>query len=622
MFYTRQMSITEDLDRFLDFHNASEFPLRGTLHNLWINVDRLQERTFGNWDFTATHEASLGGEPSENCSLTAAGNVQPSRGKDLVDDDRQSYRSQEFIFEVRGARLKGNLGTAQAMENADEPGDQGRGWVKIFTTAELMDDIWADVIHDDPGPGNKLGDNATDAGEAKVVPPGNSAGTKEVSYEEIPSSTIIDTGYTIEEVKVDVARPDAVHLALDQQHSALSSSFGHVDDLEDQPADDDVLVTVGVEFEFLVPFEDVKLKDRPDRYFISLQEQASYLTQAMEWPAQLSLQETLNEAGITTIALGHGAGADAQRSDLYGAWVVRQEHSVEPDASSEGWSSSSDASGPRGQRPLVDLFGLCGVEVNSRKLHADADGFREIETALRVLRENVLMHINENCGLHVHVGATSLSLEEKKHFVCLYLMAEQNLFSFCAPHRRGNIACSPVAHDSRSAIAAREDCIKSEQPFFGGLSLELHRLIQRSSSSAALRDCLLQPGHRAWSRCALAMKHVGQESDDDEWTFEFRHFQGTLDPLLVGQWTRICVALVLQAKGIGEYSGVVANGVYSTICNAAEQSGGSWLSLLRVLGLSDENTVVYWQRKLWAYQTPGGWLQDELGDDGFIQVLT
>lgn len=596
MFYTRQMSITEDLDRFLDFHVASEFPLRGRFHNLWINVDRLQEETFGNWGFSITHEASLDRDPPEDYSPTATGNVQssPSRGNDLADDERHSYRSEDFMFEVRGARSEGNLGTARSMENADEPDNQGSGRVKIFTTAELLDEIWAEVMHDDPGLDNKPGANAADAGEAKVIPPDNSAGTKEVSYEEIHLSTI-------------------------NAHEPKFSVFDAT--LRDQPADDEV-VTVGIEFEFLVPFEDVDLKDRPDRYFISLQEQASYLMQTMEWPAQISIKEVLNEAGITTVALGGDARAGVQRSDLYETWVVRQEHSVEPDASSEGWSSSSDASGTRGQRPLVDLFGFCGVEINSRKLHADAMGSREIETALRVLRENVLMHINENCGLHVHVGATSLSLEEKKHFVCLYLMVEQTLFSFCAPHRRGNIACSPVAHDSRSAIAAREDCIKSGQTFFGGLSLELHGLIHQSSSSAALRDCLLQPGHRAWSRCALAMKHVGEGSDDDEWTFEFRQFQGTLDPLIVGQWTRICVALVLLAKGLGEYGGVAANGVYSTICNAAEQSGGSWLSLLQALGLNDENTVGYWQRKPLVYQTPGGWLQDELGDDGFIQVLT
>ncbi|KUI68981.1 hypothetical protein VM1G_03687 [Cytospora mali] len=59
----------------------------------------------------------------------------------------------------------------------------------------------------------------------------------------------------------------------------------------------------------------------------------------------------------------------------------------------------------------------------------------------------------------------------------------------------------------------------------------------------------LQRGLRAprGSRTALNMKLVGR----DQYTFEFRHFQSSLDAVVIRQWTRVCLALVMAAKGLG-----------------------------------------------------------------------
>lgn len=65
-------------------------------------------------------------------------------------------------------------------------------------------------------------------------------------------------------------------------------------------------------------------------------------------------------------------------------------------------------------------------------------------------------------------------------------------------------------------------------------------------------------------RTALAMKNVGEVGDgEDKFTFDFRHFQSTLDPELAKQWVRICVALVLAAKGLGEYNSSLTNMTYN-----------------------------------------------------------
>lgn len=138
----QQMSKTEDLNRFLDFRTSRKalgFPQRYTLHNLWINIDRAQEVTFGDWDFSTTHDTSLlgRGKPFDDCSPTATVNAQPAH--------------------------------------------QGRARLKIYTTAELMDEIWAEIMpHEASGLDSERGGTTVDAVQAKIVPPKKSAGTKDV----------------------------------------------------------------------------------------------------------------------------------------------------------------------------------------------------------------------------------------------------------------------------------------------------------------------------------------------------------------------------------------------------------------------------------------------------------
>lgn len=51
-----------------------------------------------------------------------------------------------------------------------------------------------------------------------------------------------------------------------------------------------------------------------------------------------------------------------------------------------------------------------------------------------------------------------------------------------------------------------------------------------------------------FDRAALSLKHVGDRS----YTFEFRHFQVSLDPEVIEHFIRLCVALLMAAKSLGE----------------------------------------------------------------------
>lgn len=604
-----RMSDREDRKRFLTYFTGQTRDLHA-----WSNIAQVQKQLFGHWHFPTYHEPrdirdlAEHGEHTQFIATQQEERIARGYPKSSPKEDERepTIASHNNLSRPRRMQISDTSSSGQGISRS--------GGAHVVTTAELMSNTWTELTRASLDPKHNRKFNTPHPLSFKNV---RGSSSEPCGYDDTDNSTnqTMSPG--------NFVSPQGSSSATSSGERDAEASILNVGS-EDQNADKKI-VKVGMEFEFLVPVEDVQIKHRPDRYFVSMQELASHVARTADYPAQIFIEDTLTEAGTPAVALSRTTSTD--RNGLYGVWVVTQEQSIEANSSSEGSFSSST----KGETRLIDEYGLCGLELNSRVLPANADGFRETETVLRALRDHTLMHINENCGLHIHVDANDLSLEEKKHFVSLYLMVEKTLFSLCAPHRQGTIGCLPAAQNSRFAVTAREECDKRRKVFHGGLSLELHNLVHKSADSAQLRDNLLKPGlgvSRSWARSALAMKHVGRTHDEDKWTFEFRQFQVSLDPVLVSQWARICVALVLAARGLGRYGDSMANEIYSTfydvaISDVAEQQkdDAAWVSLLQILGLDDADTIYFWQQKLLAYQGPNGWTQGEQGDDGFVTVL-
>lgn len=388
--------------------------------------------------------------------------------------------------------------------------------------------------------------------------------------------------------------------------------------------------TFGLEFEFLVPVERRNfLREPPDpgRYFIPLEE---YRTPGVPptYPAQIFIAEVLNDAQLLAVAnLDRYDAKDPMlyhrlAANYYSVWRVQGDSTVRPDTT---------------QERLFRRWQLFGLEINSPKLRADEGGFREVRRVLGLVRENVRVSLSTSCGLHVHVDASALAFPERQHVVCLYLLVEDVLFSFCAPHRRDSTWCMPTARHSlladyatinRRGLSFTRRCPPLRprgQPRVARAAYEQHYVIQRLWATRNMRRLLDQAPSRPGTRTALAIKSVGRASEDeDKWRFEFRHFQGTLDPDVAKQWTRICVALVLAAKGLGEYGTLLANMAYNKFHEIGshhrlEDQAEARGELLQILGLED--AADFWERQVLSYQTQGGWLQGELGPDGFAPVL-
>lgn len=59
-------------------------------------------------------------------------------------------------------------------------------------------------------------------------------------------------------------------------------------------------------------------------------------------------------------------------------------------------------------------FDHAGLKLSSRKLAVDEAGFAELEQVPHLLRNNVLVGLSRPCGVHVHVDASYLDLNERR----------------------------------------------------------------------------------------------------------------------------------------------------------------------------------------------------------------
>jgi hypothetical protein len=158
--------------------------------------------------------------------------------------------------------------------------------------------------------------------------------------------------------------------------------------------------------------------------------------------------------------------------------------------------------------------GFVGLEVVSPPL--GDEGLAQIEI---VGRELIRMgaRVNKSCGLHVHIGARSMSIPAMKQLVWLYHDYEESIDMLIPPSRRGNL--NTYCRSVKLTIDRR--------------ALELARditQIQRSISGGS-RYVKLNIG-AFW-------KHG---------TVEFRQHSGTVDPVKMSKWVILCQQMVDTAK--------------------------------------------------------------------------
>lgn len=404
-------------------------------------------------------------------------------------------------------------------------------------------------------------------------------------------------------------------------------------------------VTFVPEFDFLIPVERRQIlgstqyiNDADGRYCIPFDEYGSFGVPST-LPAERFIAQILNGAGLRAVSnnileeedkvedpeLRHQLTEDCHSVS---SWHIKADNTVRPDRTSPA--------------PLNSRWHLLGMKLTSPKLPFEESGFLEVEKALSALRKRVRLSLSTSTAFYVHIDASILTLPERHHFLSLYLMIEDVLFSFIAPHR-SSTSILPTARRSVLAEMTRKNLIhRGISTATGGSSrerattpeghdsilfkaYEQQCIIWSTEEMEELAGFLDQAGNPGACTALAMKKHVGGEKKkEDKWAFEFRHSQGTLRPEVARQWTRLCGALVLAAKGLGEYNEGLAGMAYHKFEEIARDGADCMevarFDLLEVLELLDAEEFWIEQVEM-CEKNDGGWLEEELNEDGFAPVL-
>lgn len=102
------------------------------------------------------------------------------------------------------------------------------------------------------------------------------------------------------------------------------------------------------------------------------------------------------------------------------------------------------------------IAGQDPAECVTPALNGNASGFESLKNCCKSLRE-IGAHANSSCGLHVHIGAASLTDEEYCNVFVNYMHLETAIESFLAPSRRGANArwCASLRNHEDGVLSAR-----------------------------------------------------------------------------------------------------------------------------------------------------------------------
>lgn len=165
-----------------------------------------------------------------------------------------------------------------------------------------------------------------------------------------------------------------------------------------------------------------------------------------------------------------------------------------------GWVPKEDPSLRNGGVEFVTMPGLRLYGVNEK-----LEGlFSYINNAKKSNPE--LYDFNERTSIHVHIDATTLSLEEIKNVLVTYILFEDSFFGIAGEARKHNVFCVPVRYIAMSEL----------------VGMSFARMLM------------------TWKKyCAINFTRIG-----DIGTIEFRHMEGNSDPKRILLWVCLLAKLV------------------------------------------------------------------------------
>ena len=158
------------------------------------------------------------------------------------------------------------------------------------------------------------------------------------------------------------------------------------------------------------------------------------------------------------------------------------------------------------------ISGSNPAECVTPALNGNDDGFESLKNCCKSLRE-IGATANSSCGLHVHIGAASLTDREYCNVFVNYMRLETAIESFLAPSRRGLYAhwCNSLRNHESSVL-----CATTREQMRRALGSRYHR--------------------------------VNAEAYNAHKTIEFRQHQGTTNFTKIIHWVKFLGKLVEYSK--------------------------------------------------------------------------
>ena len=172
----------------------------------------------------------------------------------------------------------------------------------------------------------------------------------------------------------------------------------------------------------------------------------------------------------------------------------------------------------------------CGWEIKSPPIR-ETEEVKHVMSAIRAAGGTV----NENCGLHIHIGVASLSLSSLKRLAKIYARHELSLNELLPIQRRHSAS---YATSNRSTYSSAYF-----NPRTGDLTA-LFAAIDACSSIVELQQVACPRGK--YSKCNL------RSITSSKKTVEFRAHQGTLNFQKIDAWASLVTAIVRNAEDATE----------------------------------------------------------------------
>ncbi|GKU01664.1 amidoligase protein [Fusarium langsethiae] len=322
-------------------------------------------------------------------------------------------------------------------------------------------------------------------------------------------------------------------------------------------------------------------------------------------PAQLSGTSVLSltDSSGQIRVWNKGVAADMAGSvHKTNTWFVVPEIHITKDCVSKSGKTPSDK---------YDWF---GTELNSPILirpEEFSQGLPTLRKCLKAVQGNMVVGLNSDCGLHLHVNdACSMKLETALRVTTLvWLLEDTLLYPLCHPFRSTSPYSARISVESKIANETGEPSVWGEGE---ALIQALQELMVQLSWRKKVDKSLLGAMRRLWFEPSLDSLGVALRKFDEGTehtttrcalvvskykTLEFRYPESMFDADFIAGWADLVRHLYAVAmKSQAEFHQIISR-VYELVTR--DQVSG-WSAMMAAIGFRTDVSV--WQRRLNEYQ--------------------